>query len=108
MTDDLQTAIERCRDFAGPGWVDVENMPPAAVADLLTIARAYFRDNASLDTSDPERGPRYIAWVGTRQFYLCGTLAAALDWRSKTGATVYEPVGIAAAERVMRAAEDKS
>ena len=52
MTNDLQTAIERCRDFVGPGWVDVENASIECVADLLVLARAYLRDNPP-DGSEP-------------------------------------------------------
>ena len=48
----------------------------------------------------PYYGPRYIAWVSSRQFYLCETLVEAMDWRFKTGATVYEPLALSAAERI--------
>jgi hypothetical protein len=39
--DDVTKAAERCQDFAGPGWLDLENASPECLADLLTLARAY-------------------------------------------------------------------
>lgn len=44
--------------------------------------------------------PRYILWVGARQFYLCSTLVEAADWHTIAGGTIYEPLGMTTAEKV--------
>lgn len=51
-------------------------------------------------------GPRYIAWVSSRQFYLCTTLTQAAEWRQKTGATIYEPLGMTTAEKIAKEPEE--
>ncbi len=51
--------------------------------------------------------PRYIVWLNTRSFYLCGTLVEAFEKKGLLpGSTVYEPLGMAAAERVHANQED--
>lgn len=44
--------------------------------------------------------PRYIVWSGFRDWKVCGTLAAALEWKGSHGGTIYEPLGMSTAERV--------
>lgn len=44
--------------------------------------------------------PRYIVWAGFREWKVCETLVQALDWKSKLGGTVYEPLGMTTAETV--------
>lgn len=41
MSDDVRAAAERCRGFADPGWVYLDEMSVGCRADLLTLARAY-------------------------------------------------------------------
>lgn len=44
--------------------------------------------------------PRYITWVSHTQFYLCETLADALEWAGQVGGWVYEPLAATTAERI--------
>jgi hypothetical protein len=64
VTDELRAAAERCRDFAGPGWVDVENASSACVADLLTLARDYLAEHPA-DDGEPI-GFEWLAAQATR------------------------------------------
>lgn len=45
-------------------------------------------------------GPRYLVRVSDGQFYSCNWLAEALEQVSKTGGTIYEPLGMTTAEKV--------
>lgn len=66
----------------------------------LAVADALLGLLPAADAGERRFGPRYVVWVSSRQFCMCGTLAEALDWRAKIGGTVYEPLGMSAAEKV--------
>lgn len=57
-------------------------------------------DTPSTSPPDAVTCPRYVAWVSTTQFYICETLVEAMGWRKRTGAIVYEPLGMTTAEKV--------
>lgn len=44
----------------------------------------------------------YIVWHNSKQYYLCESLAAALDKKDKFGGCIYEPMGLSAARYVNR------
>ena len=55
---------------------------------------------------NPSPPSRYIAYLNTRQFYLCDTLTEAIDWRQQTGAWVYEPLAATVVDKIVK--EDNS
>lgn len=95
-TEELRAAAER---VIGPPPLCRCDKPGCRLHAAVAVARALLARLPPADDGEAVSGPRYIAWVGARQFYLCGTLAEALDWRAATGAMVYEPLGMTAAER---------
>lgn len=59
-----------------------------------------------INIPDDVKHPRYLVWIDRRTFWFHDTLVDALDRRRETGGTVYEPLAMAAAERVVAESDE--